>query len=68
MMTLKSNGEKLAFTALGDWGREGSAQRDVAKQLGDWSEAHNSAFTAGIGTYSDSLRLVLRKLKMVCLV
>ena len=48
MMPLKAS-SKLALAALGDWGAEGSAQRAVAKRLGDWSEKHNSAFTAGIG-------------------
>lgn len=51
MMPLKTRGDKLTFTVLGDWGREGSAQRSVAKRLGDWSQKHGSAFTAAIGMY-----------------
>ena len=46
-----SGTDKLTFTALGDWGAEGSRQRQVAKALGDWSEKHQSAFTMAIGEF-----------------
>jgi len=49
MMPLKTNSQTLTFTALGDWGKEGSAQREVAKAVADWSDKHNSAFVAAIG-------------------
>ena len=49
MMPLRTNSAKLVFTALGDWGKEGSSQREVAKAIGKWSERHNSAFVAAIG-------------------
>ena len=49
MMPLKTDSAKLVFTALGDWGKEGSSQREVAKAIGKWSERHNSAFVAAIG-------------------
>ena len=48
MMPLKSD-RKLVFTALGDWGQENPEQRAVAERLGNWSEIHDSAFTAAIG-------------------
>ena len=50
MMPLQTESRKLVFTALGDWGKEGSRQRIVATALGEWSEKHNSAFVAAIGT------------------
>lgn len=49
MMPLRTSSSRLVFTALGDWGKEGDAQRDVARRLGDWSDRHHSAFTAAIG-------------------
>lgn len=51
MMPLKTNSQTLTFTALGDWGKEGSAQREVAKAVADWSDKHNSAFVAAIGKF-----------------
>lgn len=49
MMTLKSNGDDLTFTVLGDWGKDGSKQRAVASGLGIWSEINKAQFTAAIG-------------------
>lgn len=56
-MSLSTTKDKLVFTSIGDWGRRGSNQRAVARQLGEWSEEHDSAFTAAIGQCNNIILL-----------